>query len=199
MTKIALSLMTGVALAACAATQQEQAADTAVTTPTPSAAGATPAAGGAAAVTDPQIAAIVVAANNVDIEGGRLAAAKSANAKVKEFASRMITDHGGVNKAAAALVKKLGVTPEESPASRQQTESGEQVRQTLRGKSGAEFDRAYIANEVTYHENLLGAIDKVLLPSAQNAELKALETKVAPNFQAHLAAGKNVQQQLAAQ
>ena len=186
MKKFALALMTGGALAACTANEQKQASDTAAMTPTPSAAAATPAASGAAAVTDPQIAAIVVAANNADIEGGRLAASKSTNAKVKEFANRMITDHGGVNKAAAALVTKLGVTPEESPASRQQTESGERARQSLQGKTGAEFDRAYIANEVTYHENLLGAIDKVLLPSAQNAELKGLLEQTRPAVVAHL-------------
>jgi len=196
MKKIALFLMTGVALAACTATEQKQAADTTAMTPTPSAAEAGTPAAGTAAVTDPQIAAIVVAANNADIEGGRLAASKSTNAKVKEFANRMITDHGGVNKAATALVTKLGVTPEENPASRQQTESGAQVRQTLQGKSGAEFDRAYIANEVTYHENLLGAIDKVLLPSVQNAELKGLLEQTRPAVAAHLKHAQELQTSL---
>lgn len=186
MKNIALSLMTGVALAACTATDQKQSADTAAITPAPSAAEAPPVASGATAVTDPQIAAIVVAANDVDIEGGRLAASKSTNAKVKEFANRMITDHGGVNKAAVALVTKLKVTPEETPVSRQQTESGAQARETLNGKTGVEFDRAYIANEVTYHENLLGAIDKVLLPSVQNAELKGLLEQTRPAVVAHL-------------
>ena len=186
MKNIALSLMTGVALAACTAGEQKQAADTTAMTPAPSAAEAGTPAASTAAVTDPQIAAIVVAANNVDIEAGRLAASKSASAKVKEFAQRMVTDHGGVNKAATALVTKLGVTPEENPASREQTESGAQVRQTLQGKSGAEFDRAYIASEVTYHESLLGAIDKVLLPSAQNAELKGLLEQTRPAVVAHL-------------
>ena len=51
-----------------------------------------------AAPTDAQIAAIVVTANQVDIDAGRLATSMSQAKDVKEFAQRMITDHGGVNK-----------------------------------------------------------------------------------------------------
>lgn len=147
----------------------------------------------APAVTDPQIAAIVVAANTADIEAGKLAVSKSSNAKVKEFGKLMSTDHGGVNKAAVALVTKLKVTPEENDASRQQTEAGKQNRESLAGKSGADFDRAYIANEVTYHEGLLAAIDQTLLPSVQNGELKALLEQTRPVVVAHLKQAQDIQ------
>ena len=160
------------------------------------AAGATPTAGASPVVTDPQIAAIVVAANNADIEGGRLAASTSTNPKIKEFAQRMITDHGGVNKAATALVTKLGVTPEETETSRQQTASGEQARQSLQGKRGVEFDRAYITNEVTYHQGLLSAIDQTLLPSVQHPELKALLEQTRPAVVAHLKHAQELQSSL---
>jgi putative membrane protein len=43
--------------------------------------------------TDPQIAMIVVTADNVDIAGGKVAAKKSSNPKVKEFAELMVRDH----------------------------------------------------------------------------------------------------------
>jgi putative membrane protein len=188
-----LSLTAVAAIAACGGPDREQsAADTAAALmAAPAASPATP------AVSDPQIAAIVVAANNADIEAGRLAASKSENPKVKEFAQRMITDHGGVNKAATELVTKLGVTPEESPASEQQKQAGEQNRETLTGKSGAEFDRAYIANEVTYHQGLLDAIDTTLLPSVQNAELKALLEQTRPAVEAHLTHAQELQSSLA--
>ena len=58
---------------------------------------------------------------------------------------------------------------------------------------GAAFDKAYIAQEVTYHEAVLAAVDKTLIPSAQNAELKALLVKVRPAFVAHLEHAKQVQ------
>src|SRR6516165_5170785 len=66
---------------------------------------------------DAQIAAIVVAANQVDIDAGTLAKSKAHSAEVKEFAQRMITDHSGVNKSAKELVTKLHVTPDPSPTS----------------------------------------------------------------------------------
>ena len=56
-----------------------------------------------AAVTDAQIAAIVVAANAVDIKTGELAQSKTKNPKVKEFADTMVRDHTAVNKAAVDL------------------------------------------------------------------------------------------------
>src|SRR5687767_14026549 len=63
--------------------------------------------------TDAQIAAIVVTANQVDIDAGKLAASKSNRKEVKEFAQLMVTDHTGVNKSATELVTKLKVKPEE--------------------------------------------------------------------------------------
>ncbi|WP_250532484.1 DUF4142 domain-containing protein, partial [Caballeronia sp. ATUFL_F1_KS39] len=63
--------------------------------------------------TDPQIAAIVVTANQVDIDAGKLAESKTKSSDVKAFAQQMVTDHSGVNKAATDLVKKLNVTPED--------------------------------------------------------------------------------------
>ncbi len=194
MKKLMQALLTVAVLGACTA-KDKTAADTAAV-PTTDQSTATPAASASPAVTDPQIAAIVVAANTADIEAGRLAASKSGNAKVKEFAQRMITDHGGVNTAATALVTKLGVTPEETATSRQQSDGGAQVRQTLQGKTGVDFDRAYMANEVTYHQNLLGAIDSVLLPSVQNAELKALLTSTRPVVVAHLKSAQDLQASL---
>ncbi len=194
MKKNVLLLMTGVVLAACTTTDKKvETTDTAAMAPGATASTDAGSMSATPAVTDPQIAAIVVAANDADIEGGRLAASKSKNAKVKEFANRMITDHGGVNKAAVALVTKLNVKPEESAVSRQQTEAGQAARQSMQGKSGAEFDRAYMANEITYHENLLGAIDKVLIPSAQNAELKALLEQTRPAVESHLKSAREIQ------
>jgi len=68
----------------------------------------------AQAPTDPQIASIVVTANTVDIDAGKLAVSKGSNKDVKAFAQQMITDHTGVNKQAVDLVTKLKVTPEDN-------------------------------------------------------------------------------------
>lgn len=145
-----------------------------------------------AKLSDPQIAAIVVAANSVDIEAGKLAESKSSNAKVKEFAKRMVTDHTGVNKQATELVTKLGVKPEENETSRALKSGGDATLAKLKGLKGKEFDTAYANNEVTYHQAVLDTIDKKLLPDAQNAELKALIQKVRPAIADHLEHAKHL-------
>lgn len=147
--------------------------------------------------TDAQIAAIVGAANTVDIEAGELAKSKSTNATVKAFAERMVADHTAVNQQATALVTKLGVTPEESDTSRALKQGGDANLQKLRGLEGAAFDRAYAENEVTYHEAVIQAVDTALIPHAQNAELSALLKAVRPALVAHLEHAKQIRDELA--
>jgi putative membrane protein len=144
-------------------------------------------------VNDAQIAAIVVAANQVDIDAGKFAAAKTSSADVKAFANTMITDHTAVNKSAVELVTKLKVSPEENDTSRSLTAGGQENLAKLRDLSGKAFDKAYVDHEVAYHEQVISALDTVLIPNAQNAELKALLVKVRPAFEAHLAHAKNLQ------
>ena len=143
--------------------------------------------------TDAQIASIVVTANQVDLDAGKLAEARGASAEVKAFGKQMATDHARVNASAVELVTKLKVTPEDNPTSKALKAGGDRNLATLKGLSGAAFDKAYIANEVAYHQQVLDAVDKVLIPSATNEELKALLVKVRPAFVAHLEHAKRLQ------
>ena len=147
----------------------------------------------AQAPNDAQIAAIVVTANQVDIEAGKLAESKATNPDVKAYGKMMITDHTGVNKQATDLAKKLGVKPEDNPTAQSLKSGGTDNLANLKKLSGAAFDKAYIDHEVTYHQSVLDALDKTLIPSAQNAELKALLVKVRPAFAAHLEKAKQIQ------
>jgi len=145
---------------------------------------------------DAQIASIVVTANQVDIDAGKLAATKAADPEVKKFANLMVADHTGVNKQAVALVTKLKVKPEDNDTSKSLKAGGDKNLADLKGLSGAAFDKAYIDHEVAYHQAVLDAVDKTLIPSASNAELKALLVKVRPAFVSHLEHAKHVQSTL---
>lgn len=147
-------------------------------------------------VSDSQIAAIVVAANQVDIDAGKFAAQKSRNAEVKTFAGKMVTDHTAVNKSAVDLVTRLKVTPEANDTSRALQAGGDKNLTALRALKGKAFDQAYVAHEVAYHEQVIQALDAVLIPSAQNGELKALLVKVRPAFVEHLNHAKHLQSSL---
>lgn len=145
---------------------------------------------------DAQIASIVVTANQVDIDAGKLAESKGSHADIKAFGTQMAADHTRVNASAVELVTKLKVTPEDNPTSQALKAGGDKNLATLKGLSGAAFDKAYIAHEVAYHQQVLDAVDKVLIPSAANAELKALLVKVRPAFVSHLEHARRVQAQL---
>lgn len=144
-------------------------------------------------INDAQIASIVVTANQVDIDAGKLAASKSSSDAVKKFAQLMVTDHTGVNTAAVDLATKLKVTPQDNAMSRSLNADGEKHLARLQTLSGAAFDKAYIEREVAYHQQVLDAVDQVLIPNATNAELKALLVKVRPTFLAHLDHAKHLQ------
>jgi len=142
---------------------------------------------------DAQIAHIVVTANQVDIDAGKLAQQQGSNAEVKAFGKQMVTDHSGVNQQATALAGKLGVKPEDNPTSQSLKSGGDANVKRLKTLKGKEFDKAYVDQEVTYHQAVLDAIDKTLIPNAKNAELKALIVKVRPAIDAHLQHAKMLQ------
>lgn len=150
----------------------------------------------APALTDANIAAIVVGANTIDIEYGKIAQARARNPEVRRFAETMITDHTAVNRQAGELAAKLKLTPVDNETSRKLAADAEAIRKTLQAESGAAFDRAYIANEVAFHQTVLDAIDGALIPNARNAELKALIQAVRPAVAAHLGHAKQLQASL---
>lgn len=152
--------------------------------------------GDSKALNDAQIAMIAVTADNVDIEAGKLAVKKTSSKEVKEFAETMIRDHTAVNAKATALAKKLGVTPEESATSKSLKADGEKMMKKLEGMSGAEFDKAYVDNEVAYHEVVIDAVTKTLIPNTKNAELKSLLESAGPIFTAHLEHAKMLQKSM---
>jgi putative membrane protein len=150
----------------------------------------------AQAIDDAQIAHIVVTANQVDIDAGKLAASMATSPEVKKFGQQMVTDHTGVNKQAVDLATKLKVTPADNPTSQSLKAGGDKNVANLKTLKGAAFDKAYVDHEVAYHQAVLDALDKTLIPGASNAELKALLVKVRPAFVAHLEHAKTIQSSL---
>ena len=135
--------------------------------------------------TDPQIAHIAYTAGQIDIEAAQQALQKSQNNDVRAFATNMERDHKAVNDQALALVKKLGVTPEDNPTSQALTKQAADKRAELAKLSGAAFDKAYIDNEVAYHKTVNSALQSTLIPAATNPELKDLLTTGLKIFQGH--------------
>jgi putative membrane protein len=127
-----------------------------------------------AAPTDPQIAHIAYTAGNIDIAAAKQALVRSKTPEVREFAELMIRDHKAVNDKALALLNKLHVKPEANATSAALSKQAEATERKLGHLSGSAFDRAYIQNEIAFHQTVNGALEKTLIPNAHNAELKSL-------------------------
>lgn len=106
-------------------------------------------------INDAQIAAIVVTANQVDVDAGKLAGQRASNAEVKKFAEQMVRDHEGVNKQAVALATRLALTPQENDTSRALKAGGDKNLARLRTLAGPAFDTAYVEHEIAYHAQVL--------------------------------------------
>ena len=147
----------------------------------------------AAGPTDAQIAAIVVTANQVDIDAGKWAQAHTSTPDIKAFAALMVTDHSAVNKSATELAGRLHLVPEDNATAQSLKKGGEDNIAHLTTLSGAALDKAYVDHEVAYHEAVLAALDGTLIPNAGNADLKSLMVKVRPAFVAHLEHARHLQ------
>jgi putative membrane protein len=135
--------------------------------------------------TDPQIAHIAYTAGVIDVAAAKQALAKTSNKDVKEFAENMVRDHEAVNKQALDLVKKLKVTPEDNDTSKSLSKNAAAKLDELAKLKGADFDKAYVANEVAYHKAVDSTLETLLIPSASNAELKSLLQTGLKIFQGH--------------
>jgi putative membrane protein len=162
-------------------------------TPTPVRAQGTAAAPAAAkGLDDPTIVAIFDAANTWDMETGALAAKKARNKDVRAYGRMLVRDHKAVRQQGRDLAARLKVTPTPPGKDFALYQDHVAALKTLRGAHGAAFDKVFLEHEVAYHQAVIDAVKTQLLPATQNADLKALEVKVAPAFQAHMIAAQNL-------
>ena len=152
---------------------------------------ARPAAAQAQGPDDPTIVAIFDGANTADIETGALAAEKAQTESVREFGKMLARDHRMVRQQGRDLAAKLKVTPT-PPGDRSAADAHAKAMASLRGKSGLDFDRAFLEHEVAFHAAVIEAVKTTLLPAIDNAELRALVVKVAPAFEAHRQAAQQL-------
>lgn len=135
--------------------------------------------------TDMQIAHIAYTAGNLDIRYAHLALAKSDNPEVRKFAELMIQDHTAVNQLAVELLTKLGATPQDNPTSQQLIADAQAKLNKMAAMSGAEFDRAYAANELGYHQFVNKTVETAFIPAVDNREFKDLLGQALTVFKVH--------------
>jgi putative membrane protein len=147
-------------------------------------------------LSDPEVASVAVTANQIDVAYAAIAAERSKSKDVLNFAKTMADDHNAIIAQAAALAKKLGVTPLDNAVTQKLLADAANMKNILQTKRGKAFDKAYIDNEVVYHKAVIGAVETLLIPETENRELKDLLISVLPALKVHLEHAQMLQKKL---
>ena len=138
-------------------------------------------------LSDAEVAAVLRAANTGEVEQGELAMMQASNDDVVAYATRMVDEHTAANMRLADLVDAESIEPEENALSEQLTAETMNILAELEDESGMDFDLAYMEAQRTVHAQVLEIADEVLLPSTQNADLRAELQMLRPAVADHLA------------
>jgi putative membrane protein len=111
---------------------------------------------------------------------GKMASAKGADARIKNFGQMMVTDHGKANAELMSIAKAKNITLPAGLDAEHQAKSD-----SLSKLSGKDFDKGYVAVMVEGHKKTL-ALMQSEASGGQDPKLKAFAAKTAPVVQMHL-------------
>ncbi len=118
--------------------------------------------------------------NLAEIAAGQAALQQSSNAEVRDLGQMIIDDHQRLDADVTAAAGQLGVTLPGTPNATQQAELAQ-----VSGLTGEEFDRAWIAWQITAHRQALAAGEQEVA-SGSDPAVTALAAAAAPVIQSHL-------------
>jgi putative membrane protein len=124
-----------------------------------------------------------------EVEAGKLAQEKGSSQDVKDFGAMMVKDHTQNNADLMALAKTKSVDVSDKLDSMHQG-----MIDNLSAKSGADFDKAYIAAMVKGHTKMLKLMKGE--KSSSDADLAAFATKTSDTVQMHLTKAEDIQKTL---
>ena len=130
-----------------------------------------------------------------EVKASQVAIGKTTSPQIKEFAQKMIDDHGKVNDQLKSLAEGKGVTVPTDLDSSHQSSVDE-----LANSSGPDFDKAYVKMMVKDHKDAVelfqhysGAVKSMFHKPADDADLRDFATKTLPTLQEHLSMVQGIQ------
>lgn len=145
------------------------------------------------AQSESDIAAIVAAANEGEIQQGEAARGRASSGDVRAFADMMVTDHTNALNQGRELFTRLGITPTDNATSSALRANSQRTVTNLGTYNGQDFDRTYIRTQVDLHQWLLGTLDTALIPSARNPELRTFLQQQRAAVATHLEHARRLQ------
>ena len=138
------------------------------------------------AVPAADIAGLLVALHEAEVQSGNAAATKATSADVRSFAQTLVSDHTAAMNSVRDAFGRIGVTASESNTSRTLRQNAQQTITNLATYSGAEFDRRFMQAQVDMHRWAINAIDSALLPSTTRRETRTLLEEQRGHIAQHL-------------
>jgi putative membrane protein len=127
-----------------------------------------------------------------EVDAGKLAVNKTSNASVKEFAQRMVTDHGKANDQLMQIGQQEGLQLPSTPSSSDQKKAA-----ALSKESGTQFDKDYVKNQLAAHKQAVALFTKES-KNGKDPALKSFATQTLPTLQEHLSMVTTLSQNSAA-
>jgi putative membrane protein len=127
-----------------------------------------------------------------EVQLGQIAADKGGTQDIKDFGSKMVTDHGKANDELKSIASSKGITLPSTLDSKHQA-----MVDKMSAKSGADFDKAYVAAMVKAHEKDDALFSKEA-SSGDDADIKAFAAKTDQVIKMHLAMIKDIQSKMMA-
>jgi putative membrane protein len=135
-------------------------------------------------------------ANTTEIQLSTVAAKKAGSAQVKQIARKLAADHTKNRQQLRALAQKLNVSLTPGQGGSVSAADSAAMPSDLQGKSGADFDKAFVQHEIDDHQANIDKIQHQILPALQNEQVKSYLQQTVTDMQGHLSSLQKVQQQL---
>lgn len=141
---------------------------------------------------DAEILAIAMAANQGEIQESEIARTSATSQAVRDFAAMMVQHHTAALDQERNWSTSEGVSSMANDSSRALASNSAQSVSALRQYSGAALDRVYMQRQVALHRYVLNGIDSVLLPRANDVELRAHLEQMRATVQSHLTQAERI-------
>lgn len=128
--------------------------------------------------------------SNAEIAAGKLAVSTTKNAEVKQYAQQMIAEHTKANNDLKPVAAKKTVTLPTDLNAEHKAMAADMSKLT-----GAEFDKSYIAGQITDHEKTVALLQSQI-DGGTDADAKAFATKMLPSVKMHLEMAQKISAKL---
>jgi len=124
------------------------------------------------ALTDGQVANVLVTINENELDSAKIALKRAKGSAAKSYAKEMKTAQEKNLKDTKDLAKKNKLGLDSSNVSKSIDKDAGNANKEIKKAKDADFDKAYLNEQVSLNQNALDTLNKVLIPATHDPELK---------------------------